>query len=258
MAHCPRFYLPSAFSGDHILQLKGPQAHHLCHVMRAVPGMVVRVFNGVSGEWEACVERVGKDRVDVRPLKCLRPPVDGQGTAPLAVPFILLMAALKPVCLETVVEKATELGVGEIRVCATDHTHVRPFSWRRLETIACEATQQSGRLEPPLLVQAAPLADHVAALGPVTLIWGDVPQGPGKQAGGDLQACLKISLDVDRAIACVIGPEGGWSEAERAFLSTHPHGYRLALGTTILRSETAALVSLGVIRWELDKIIITP
>ena len=250
MAHCPRFYLPDRFAGDQPLQLRGPQAHHLCHVMRVTPGMVVRVFNGTSGEWEARVESVRKDRVDIRPLECLKPPVDSKGAAPL----VLLIAPLKPSCLETVVEKATELGVEELRVCKTDYTHLRPFSWRRLETIACEATQQSGRLEPPRVIPVAPLAEHVAALGPVTLIWGDVPQGPRAEEGGDLQTCLTESLEACRPIACVIGPEGGWSEAERAFLSAHPHGYRLSLGTTILRSETAALLGLGVIRWELDKV----
>ena len=252
MAHLPRRYIPSPLFPGQTLELEGQQAHYLARVMRMGPGSLLRVFNPEDGEWEASVQRVCKKSVEIHVTTCLISPQPSRSSPTGSGKLVLLFPPLKLPCLELVVEKATEIGVDALAPCHTAHTHLRPIPWKRLHTIALEATQQSHRLAPPSITPLAPLTHHLDQLDPVTLIWADVPHSQKQKEPRAIREKLQTALSHSRQIGFLVGPEGGWSAAERRMLSDRPHSHCLSLGSTVLRAETAALVGLGIVQWLLN------
>jgi len=205
------------------------QARYLTGVMRRQVGDEVLLFNGRDGEWRAILSAVGKRGCTLTVAKATRP----QAGPP---DLDLVCALVKRGALETIIEKATELGVRRIRLVTTHYTnadHTRPA---RLAAIAAEAAEQTGRLEvpeiePPVKLDAL-LSDWEAGRSLVfcneageapPILEADLPRGPG---------------------AVLIGPEGGFAPAERQRLHGLAFVTPVSLGPRILRADTAAIAAL--------------
>ena len=118
------------------------QAHYLLNVMRLKAGEPLLLFNGRDGEWRATVASVGK-------RGCVLA-VDEQTRLQASPPDLeLLIALVKRARLETIVEKAAELGVRRIRPVITRRTNAERTNVARLQAIATEAAEQTGRLDVP-------------------------------------------------------------------------------------------------------------
>lgn len=194
------------------------EAHYLGHVLRRREGDPVRLFDGAHGEWGARIARLGKREAVLRAELRLR--------AQVAEPdFWLAVAPLRRDLTELVVQKATEIGVSEIRFVRTARTQPFRLNMARLMATAVEAAEQSERLSVPALREAVDLAAFLAAW-PATRVLAvamERSQHTGTVAPGGV----------------LIGPEGGFTPAERDMLQ----GRFVSLGDRVLRAETAAIVA---------------
>ncbi len=145
--------------------------------------------------------------------------------------------------LEWLVEKAVELGVAHLVPILTQRTVVRPEGSERLAAIATEAAEQCERLTVPVIDPPVPFAAWLVARDPARpLLFADE-----RGAGLALSRALRAHPDAEM----LVGPEGGFTGAEREMLIAAPSVVAVSLGTRILRAETAALYLLVV--WQLER-----
>ncbi len=205
------------------------QAHYLFGVMRLSVGDRLFVFNQTSGEWLAQVAEAGKRGGALRCVEQTRPrrePAD----------VWLLFAPIKKERTDFIVEKATELGAAVIQPVRTEFTQSERVRTDRLLAHAVEATEQCGGTVVP----------EVRDLEPLERVLAGWPEGRRLMFCDEGLAGASVGLaGAERGPwAILIGPEGGFSEAERARLSALPFATRVSLGPRILRADTAAVAAL--------------
>ncbi len=223
-----RLYVVHPLGPGQPVPLLPEQAHYLFGVMRLGVGDAVALFNGTDGEWQAQVAEITK-RGGV--LVCDRQ------TAPQADPpdLWLLFAPIKKARTDFIVEKAVELGAARILPVTTDHTNAERIRQDRLQAHAVEAAEQCGATHVPSVEALQPLSKLLGGWDPARrLVWAD--EGAAGQGAG--------LPDAPAPAAILIGPEGGFSGAERTRLAGLPFVRPVALGPRILRADTAAVAAL--------------
>jgi 16S rRNA (uracil1498-N3)-methyltransferase len=233
-----RLHVPHDLAPDADLALDEGQSRYLAAVMRRTVGDELLVFNGREGEWRAQVATVGKRAVTVRLLAQERPQSQGPD-------LDLVIALVKRARLETIVEKAAELGARRVRLAITERTNADHTNVARLQAIAAEAAEQTGRMDVPEVVEPVKLDRLVADWPPERgLLFCD--------EAGDAKPALDALRDAaDGPWAILIGPEGGFSPAEREVLRSLPQAIAASLGPRILRADTAAISALTL--WQAAK-----
>jgi 16S rRNA (uracil1498-N3)-methyltransferase len=230
-----RLYVDVDLAEGREIALPDAQARYLVQVMRRGPGDEVLVFNGRDGEWGARIVAAGKraTTLEVVDQTRVQPPPSG---------IVLVMALVKRTPLETVIAKSVELGVSEIRLVTTERTNADHTRIDRLEAIATEAAEQTGRLDVPRIHAPEPLVRVLDAQpGGGRLIFCD--------EAGDAPPLLEIlGGQAAGALAVLIGPEGGFSASERAGLRSRNGVIAVSLGPRILRADTAALSALTLVQ----------
>ena len=146
-----RLYVDVDLAEGREIALPDVQARYLVQVMRRGPGDEVLVFNGRDGEWAAAVAATGRRETRLRVLNRIR-------IQPPRGDLVLVMALVKRTPLETVIAKSVELGVGEIRLVTTERTNADHARIDRLEAIAAEAAEQTGRLDVPTVHAPEPMS----------------------------------------------------------------------------------------------------
>jgi 16S rRNA (uracil1498-N3)-methyltransferase len=219
------------------------QAHYLTAVMRLQPGAALLVFNAEDGEWLARIASAGKRDCAITVESLTRPPSSPPD-------LDLVMALVKRAALETVIEKATELGVRRIRLVTTRRTNLDHTNIGRLRAIATEAAEQTGRLDVPEVT--APMAltamlDDWDA-GRRLMFCDEAGEDPDAQCGGAAgrapPALDALTSIPGTAWAVLIGPEGGFAPEERSRLRRLAFVTPVTLGPRILRADTAAISAL--------------
>lgn len=226
-----RLCVTQALGAGQTIPLHQNQAHYLFGVMRLKSGARVLLFNGVDGEYLAEVTEAGKRK---GMLKCL-----GQ-TRPLQMPpdLWLLFAPIKKARTDFIVEKAAEMGAARIMPVQTRFTNSDRIRQDRLQAHALEAAEQCGGTYVPEVTDIRKL-DAVLADWPTDrqLIFCDEALIGAKET-------LQAASDTKKW-AILIGPEGGFSEDERALLLSLPFVTKISLGPRILRADTAAVAALA-------------
>jgi 16S rRNA (uracil1498-N3)-methyltransferase len=226
----PRLFVEEALGEGVALRIDGPQAHYLLSVMRLKAGDPVKLCDDRTGEWLGVISATAKRDLVVGVEAQLRPRED--------VPDLwLAVAPIRKARFDFVAEKACELGVARflpvlMQRCVADK--VKPD---RLRAQMIEAAEQCGRTALPEVADVQTL-DRFLKGFPAgrTLIFAD------EEGGAPL-------ADVARTASCaaiLIGPEGGFADAERAAILAHPSAVGVSLGPRILRAETAALAAVAV------------
>jgi 16S rRNA (uracil1498-N3)-methyltransferase len=147
-----RLFVPQPLSSDAAVAPTLDQSRYLTQVMRLKIGDGLLVFNGRDGEWRCVIAEVLKKGVVLRAEEQVRP----QSTGP---DLELLISVVKKSALEFAVEKAVELGVRRIRLIITHRTQTHHVRMDRLDAIAIEAAEQTGRVDVPMIDEPAKLAD---------------------------------------------------------------------------------------------------
>jgi 16S rRNA (uracil1498-N3)-methyltransferase len=229
-----RFFVDQVHKGQ--AQIKGDQAHHLTRVLRVEPGQKFEITDN-DRAWLASVETVSKDLVRFNIIEELP-------SGPELPPMTLYLALIKFERFEWAVEKATELGVTRIvpvEAGRSEHgllagAHKRLDRWKR---IAREASEQARRLRAPVVSEPIRLADGLRGDRSSYRCWLD-------EQPGAMPLVNAFLLRPGDSTALVIGPEGGWTEAEREEFTIE--GWTAAsLGPSILRAETAVCAALAVV-----------
>lgn len=227
----PRLFVEDTLGEGQILTLDGPHAHYLGKVMRVQPGDIVILCDNQTGEWATQVGQVEKRRVDLKIIERLRPREE--------VPDLWLCPALlKKDRFDLVLEKATELGVARIQPVVTRRCVADKLNSERARTITTEAAEQCARTALPELAEPMKL-EALLKDWPTDrdLFFAD-------EEGG---APASESFAANQGPAAIlIGPEGGFDDAERAAIRNHPQARAITLGPRILRGETAAIGALSV------------
>lgn len=226
----PRLFVEHALAPG-TLRLSGAQAHYLGSVMRLKPGDAVKLFDDRSGEWLAVVAEAGKRELLLEVTAQLR------GREP--VPDLWLCAApIKKGRIDWVAEKACELGVGRLVPVLTRRTVIERLNLERLRSHMIEAAEQCGRTALPALAEPVKLA----------ALLRDWPAGRrlffADEAGGAPAAQAMRAHPGPAAI--LIGPEGGFDDAEREAIRGVPEAVGISLGPRILRAETASAAAVAV------------
>ena len=209
--------------------LNPDQAHYLSSVMRMAAGQEILVFNGRDGEWRARLDQLTRRGGLAQAL---------EQTAPQRNPpdLWLVFAPIKKARTDFIVEKAAELGVARILPVQTDHTNSERIRQDRLQAHAVEAAEQCGGTFVPAVDDLRPLSRLLDAWDANRrILWAD------EAIAGPAQALAGLEPG---PWAILIGPEGGWSEAERGRFATVPGVTRMALGPRILRADTAAVAAI--------------
>lgn len=224
-----RLYVDHPLGSGQSVPLTRDQAHYLFGVMRLTTGGAVLLFNGRDGEWRADVVEAGK-RTGV--LVC------AEQTAPLRMPpdLWLLFAPIKKARTDFIVEKAAEMGAARIQPVQTAFTNADRIRQDRLQAHAVEAAEQCGGTYVP----------EVAGLQKLDRLLDHWPGGRRLMFCDEARAGQPLALASDHAgpWAILIGPEGGFSDAERVRLSNLPFSHPVSLGPRILRADTAAVAAL--------------
>jgi 16S rRNA (uracil1498-N3)-methyltransferase len=224
----PRLFVRDELSEAASVEVDAGQANYLGNVLRLGEGAELLVFDGSSGEWLARISEATKKRMTLA--------VERRTREPEMIPDVwLAFAPVKRQGTDWLVEKATELGAARIIPVMTQRTVAERVKLERLEAIAIEAAEQCGRTRLPDIEEPMPLKhllEHRDAAR--TLYFAD-------EAGGEW------APDAFTAGPCVIltGPEGGFTEQERALIRAAPNSVAVSLGPRILRAETAALAALA-------------
>jgi len=221
----PRLYVEEPLAAGAAVRLVGGQAHYLGGVMRTKAGDPVKLFDGVTGEWLAVAETVGKRELTLVVTERLR--------APEAVPDLWLIAApLKKGRIDWLAEKACELGVARLALVETRRTVVDRVNLDRLRAHMIEAAEQCGRVAVPELREPARLPALLRDWDPArTLYFAD-------ETGG--VPALAAMRERAGSAAILIGPEGGFTAEERDAIRAQPGAVGVSLGPRILRADTAA------------------
>lgn len=223
----PRLFVVPELAEDAMVTLEGNPAHYLARVMRVAAGDTVILCDDITGEWAAEVADAGKRHVDVRVIRQLR----GREHVP---DFWLCPALIKRDRFYMVLEKATELGAARIVPVITRRSVVDKLNLERAQTVVVEAAEQCARTALPELAAPAPL-DRLLRDWPAGRLLFFADEQGGAPAGDALRE--------SEPAAILVGPEGGFDDAERAAIRELPQARPISLGPRILRAETAALAA---------------
>ena len=221
----PRLFVTTPLANGGAVEIDAGQANYLGNVMRLGIGEHVLLFDGESGEWIARIAGAGRKRMTLA--------VEDRTREQEQVPDCwLAFAPVKRAQTDWLVEKATELGIARFIPVLTQRTIVERVKLERLQAIAIEAAEQCNRTSVPSIDEPLPLASFLKGQAARTLYFAD--EGGGKPAAKALKPGPATILT---------GPEGGFTEEERAAIRAAPGAVAINLGPRILRAETAALAA---------------
>ncbi|MGL4490655.1 MAG: 16S rRNA (uracil(1498)-N(3))-methyltransferase [Rhizobiaceae bacterium] len=211
------------------------QFNYLINVLRLGEGAEILLFNGRDGEWKAKLSLPAKKKLVLTPIEQTRPQTPHPD-------LVFLFAPLKVGRLDYLVQKAVEMGAGTIQPVLTQHTQIHKLGVERLQSNVIEAAEQCGILAVPIV--HAPLKFDALLAGwdeSRRIIFCDEDADTNNPVG-------RLGAIGEKHLAVLIGPEGGFSEAERKTLRALPFVTAIPLGPRILRADTAAVAALAVVQ----------
>ena len=229
----PRIHCDQRLGPGAQFTLAPEAAQHVGRALRLKTGDAITVFDGRGGEYEAAIQRIDKDRVDVK-VGAYRD-VDTEPRIRVG----LIQGLPEADKMDWIIQKSVELGVAWIQPIVCDRSVVRlsgeraarrEAHWRRVAVAACE---QCGRNRIPDVRPTLGFQSWIAV--PATIRrWMLVPDGTPVAAMPAPDGPLEL----------LVGPEGGLSERERDLAL--PRGFEtVALGRRMLRTETAPVVAMA-------------
>lgn len=230
-----RLFLDLSFVPGGAVPLEREQANYLLNVLRFRAGDSVLVFNGRDGEWLATLVPEGRKQATLSLVRQVKP-------QPPQNDLHYLFAPLKHARLDYMAQKAVEMGAGVLQPVITRRTQVSRLNLDRMRANAIEAAEQCGILNLPLVEAERPLEAALAALAPERLL---IFCDEGAEQTSPLAT---LAAREPAPLAVLIGPEGGFDEAERRLIRARPNTLPISLGPRILRADTAAVAALALVQ----------
>ena len=235
--NAPRLFVDAPLQAGARVALDRGQANYLLNVLRLRAGEAVLVFNGRDGEWRAEVSVEGRKSADLVCAEQTR----RQGSAP---DLIYAFAPLKHARLDYMVQKAVEMGAGVLQPVLTRRTQSTRVNLERMRSNAIEAAEQCGILSVPQVRDEEDLVKFLNGLEKDRLVVFCDEDAP---VSNPFKALSSFGNNIPK-LAVVVGPEGGFTDQERALVAAHDSCVRISLGPRILRADTAAVAALAVVQ----------
>jgi 16S rRNA (uracil1498-N3)-methyltransferase len=234
-AALPRLHVDLDLAAGAELTLGKDQSLYLAAVLRKAIGDEVVLFNGRDGAWRARLIGDSKKSVVLQLVEQIA----------VQTPRSTLwygFAPLKTERLDYVIQKATEMGAGIIQPVITQYTQVNRLKHDRLVANAIEAAEQCEVLSVPEVAAETTLEKLLGSWDPARrLILAD-------EAAASSSPLASLQELKGEKLGLLVGPEGGFSDAEREKLLAVPGTVPISLGPRILRADTAAVAALAVIQ----------
>jgi len=231
-----RLFFPESLSINFKSKLDKSQSHYLTKVMRIKIGESFSLFNK-DGEWSAIINQISKGIVEFSVTEKLRQKENIKE-------IWLAFSPIKSNYFSFMIQKATELGVTKFIPIIFDRTIVRKINKERVEKIIIEATEQSNRINVPLLEKPQNLKNFLNKNSKkIDLIFTDLNTSKTK---------LEIKNKANKPICAIIGPEGDFSENERKQILNFEGVRPIKINENILRSETATISVISIIKYILN------
>ena len=213
--------------------LSKEHTHYVANVMRMKRGSNINFFNK-DGEWLSEIVFLDRDRVEVKFLNKIKEPSKTSNIE-------LAICLVKKSPMETILQKATELGVSKITPIVSERTEVKEINLERANKIVVEATEQSNQLMPPQISEVTKLKDFLKNLDSSSkLLFADVNSKDNLKS--------KV-LEEAKTLSVLIGPEGDFSPSERELILTNSHVVSFTISKNILRSDTAVISAISLINF---------
>ena len=239
----PAFFTDREFILEDKIFIKGDDAFHIARSLRMAVGDPLTVSDGQGTEYSCELVRIRDDECECRIIS------SGSSLAELPVDVTLYMAYPKGDKLETVVQKAVELGCSRIVPFESSRCIKRPKAEKadkqteRLMRIAKEAAKQCGRARLPEVTQPVSF-DRMLSMARAAELSVLCYEGERERS---IRSVLEDAAGVS-SISVVVGSEGGFSEDE-AVKCREAGLVSVTLGRRILRCETAPAYVLSAISY---------
>ena len=229
-----RLFFSDTLSANMIDKLDKDQSHYLSKVMRVKENEVFSLFNK-EGEWEAKILGISKNIVEFKIIKQLR-------QKEITKELWLAFSPIKSNYQNFMLQKATELGVTKFFPIIFDRTVVRKINKDRIEKIVIEASEQSNRINVPIIEEAQDLNSFLKK-NSMNLIFTDLNSNIKK---------IDKSKFTDKPVCIIIGPEGDFSETEREKILSFKGVQPIKINENILRSETAVISAISIVNYVIN------
>ena len=228
-----RLYNPDSIEENSTNLLSKEHTHYVVNVMRLKRGSNINFFNS-EGEWKSEIVFLDKDRVEVKIIEKIKQP-KGLSNIELAICLV------KKNPMETILQKATELGVSKIIPIISERTEVKELNYDRANKIVIESTEQTNQLSPPKISEVTKLKDFLNNLdGSSKLLFADV---------NSTQNLKAETLEEGNSISVLIGPEGDFSPSERDLILGNSNVTSFTISRNILRSDTAVISAISLVNF---------
>ena len=229
-----RLFFSKSLSLNLTATLDKSQSHYISKVMRIKESEVFSLFN-ISGEWEAKILSISKSIVEFNITKKLR-----QEENPKEL--WLAFSPIKSNYFNFMIQKATELGITKFLPIIFDRTVVRKINKERLKKVIIEATEQSNRINVPVMEEPQSL-NLFLKNNNTDLIFTDLNSENKK---------IDLNQLTSNPTCIIIGPEGDFSEKEREEILKYKGVQSIKINENILRSETAVISAISIINYAIN------
>ena len=228
-----RLYHPDSILENNTSLLSKEHTHYVVNVMRLKRGSKLNFFNK-NGEWKSEIIFLNKDRVEVRFLEKIKE-VKNLSKTELAICLV------KKNPMDTILQKATELGISKIIPIVSERTEVKELNLDRAKKIVIEATEQSNQLVPPEIEDVIKLKDFLQTFDENSkILFADVNSN---------ESLKTEDFKNIKSFCILIGPEGDFSAAERELILQNRAVKPFTLSRNILRSDTAVISAISLVNF---------
>ena len=228
-----RLYFPDNIVENTISLLSKEHTHYVVNVMRIKRGSNLNFFNK-EGEWLSEIIFLDRDRVEVKFLNKIK-----KSSKISNIELAICIVKKNP--METILQKATELGVSRITPIISERTEIKELNYERAQKIVIEATEQSNQFNPPELSKVIKLKDFLEKLDSgAKFLFADV------NSQNNLQ---KKDVEGDTLKTILIGPEGDFSPSERESILAKANTTSFSISKNILRSDTAVISAISLVNF---------
>jgi len=228
-----RLYHPNSIVENTTSLLSKEHTHYVVNVMRLKRGSNINFFNK-EGEWLSEIIFLEKDRVEVKFLNKIKDSIKKANIE-------LAICLVKKNPMETILQKATELGVSKIIPIISERTEIKELNHDRAKKIVIEATEQSNQLIPPEIYKIMKLKDFIINLDNSTqLLFADV------NSKNNLK---QDDIKGNNIKSILIGPEGDFSPTERELILANANTTPFSISKNILRSDTAVISAISLVNF---------
>jgi len=227
-----RLFYPINIIENSTILLSKEHTHYVANVMRMKRGSNINFFNK-DGEWLSEIIFLDKNRIEIKFINKIKEPSQ-------LINIELAICLVKKAPMETILQKATELGVSKIVPIISDRTEIKELNFERANKIVVEATEQSNQMSPPEISKVTKLKNYIEALDSKILFFADV-NSSNKLEPKDFKSNI---------INCIlIGPEGDFSPSEREQILKKRNVISFSLSKNILRTDTAVISAISLVNF---------